>query len=284
MRILLITFIGLLSNHGLSQPNTDIYLFKLTENGLESPVNISENPGYDNQPSFWADSKSVLYARTMQGQTDIARYHIESRKTEIISSTLQGSEYSPMQIPGTEEISSIRLDTTGLQLLYRYTLDGQSEVLIEDLKIGYHAWIESNKLAAFVLGDPVSLQLLDLSNGRSRYIEENIGRSLHTFPAGAGFSYVNKTSSPWRIYLYQMKNEFKDGLIDLPENVEDYCWSPEARKIYTSEGSNILVTHEGAPWALFDNLTDHGLNGTVSRMAISHDGHWMAIVIEQEEE
>ena len=66
-----------------AQPSTEVYLFELSEDGPSNPVNISDNEGYDNQPSFWSDSKSVLYARTVNGQTEIARYFIDSKKTEV---------------------------------------------------------------------------------------------------------------------------------------------------------------------------------------------------------
>ena len=139
MKNLFLFIIWLASTVVVAQPSTEVYLFDLTQAGLSNPLNISDNEGYDNQPSFWNDSKSVLYARTVNGQTEIARYFIESKKTTVITNTSQGGEYSPTNIPGTNDISSVRLDMTGLQLLYRYHLDGTSEVLVPDLKIGYHA-------------------------------------------------------------------------------------------------------------------------------------------------
>ena len=135
MKISITAFFVFLCAMVSAQPDTDVYLFELSDSGLSNPINISENPGYDNQPSFWADSESVLFAKTINGQTEIVRYTIKNGKTKVISQTLQGSEYSPTQIPGTNDISSIRLDTTGLQLLYRYDLNGNSRVLVDELKL-----------------------------------------------------------------------------------------------------------------------------------------------------
>ena len=123
----------------ISQPNTEIYLFDIRKEGdqffLSDPRNITNNEGYDNQPSFWPDGKSLLYARTVGDQTEIARYSLANGETTIISNTLQGSEYSPTAMPDGR-ISSIRLDTTGLQRLYAYDLEGNSEVLVPELVIG----------------------------------------------------------------------------------------------------------------------------------------------------
>ena len=113
-QLLLITFLATTCRL-LGQPGTEVYLFDILEaetaaGWLGNPVNISDNPGYDNQPSFWPDGKSVLYARTVGNQTEIARYAIENGPTITVTSTRQGSEYSPTPMPDGN-ISSIRLDT-----------------------------------------------------------------------------------------------------------------------------------------------------------------------------
>ena len=51
-----------------SQPATEVYLFDFILNdsvfAVENPVNISNNKGYDNQPSFSLDGSGVLFAST----------------------------------------------------------------------------------------------------------------------------------------------------------------------------------------------------------------------------
>jgi hypothetical protein len=137
------------------QPETEVFLADLNI-GAEaildsSPLNISNNPGYDNQPSFLEDG-TLLYARTRNGQTDIARYNLKEGTTSWISNTPGGSEYSPLKIPGREAVSAIRLDTTGLQRLYAYPLQGGAPtLLVEGLKIGYHLWIDPELLVCTIL-------------------------------------------------------------------------------------------------------------------------------------
>ena len=281
MRILLNLFVLLTSILAWSQPDTDIFLFRIDQETIPAPTNISDNSGYDNQPSFWSDSQSILYARNTDGQTEIARYFISTGETVIITQTKQGSEYSPIQIPDTDEISSIRLDTTGLQLLYRYDLKGNSTILVEGLKIGYHAWISSNSLGASVLGNPHELLLLDLNSGSTKQLITNPGRSLHKVGPFNGFSYVDKNQEPGKIFLYSPAKDFKDYLIDLPVGVEDYCWSADYYKIYTSNRSQILVSIEGMEWQNFIELSEYGIDGSISRMSASPDGKWLAVVIDQ---
>ena len=69
----------------LAQPSTDVYLFDLTKSKdgfvLSNPVNVSDNPGYDNQPSFSADGNTLLYTSWQADeQTDIILYNISEKK------------------------------------------------------------------------------------------------------------------------------------------------------------------------------------------------------------
>ena len=62
-----------------AQPDTEVYLVDMnTSNGkiqLSNPRNISNNQGYDNQPSFF-DKNEIIFASTRQGQTDILKFNV----------------------------------------------------------------------------------------------------------------------------------------------------------------------------------------------------------------
>jgi Tol biopolymer transport system component len=49
--------------------------------------------GYNNQPSFLPDGKTVLYTSFRNGQTDIYRYDLSTGKTTQVTNTTE-SEYS----------------------------------------------------------------------------------------------------------------------------------------------------------------------------------------------
>jgi len=261
------------------QPSTEVYLFDLSKEGLKNPVNISNNEGYDNQPSFWPDSQSVLYARSVDGQTEIARYFVDSKETKIITSTLQGSEYSPTPMPGTSSISSVRLDTTGLQLLYRYNLLGESEVLVEDLKIGYHAWISNEEIVTFVLGEPATMQIINVKTGEAKTVGESIGRSLHKVPSRDLYSYVDKSSEPWSIRLMNLATDQSAKVSDVLAGAEDYCWTAN-EKILMGSGSVIYQMNEIEGWLPFADLKEKfEIEGNISRLSASPDGKLLAVVV-----
>lgn len=139
----------------LAQPNTEVYLMDITsEDGKTAFTNlrnISNNEGYDNQPSFY-DNETILFSSTRNGQTDIAAYNINTGSVTWISNTPEGSEYSPLRIPNSNDISAIRLDTNGLQRLYRYDdLSGESTVIRKNAKVGYHVWHSEDVLVNTIL-------------------------------------------------------------------------------------------------------------------------------------
>jgi Tol biopolymer transport system component len=261
-----------------AQPDTEIYLMDLNRSGNEvtvaNAINISANPGYDNQPAFWPDGKSVIYSRTINGQTDIARYFLNSDKTEIITQTPQGSEYSPTPTPDNK-ISSIRLDTTGLQLLYSYNLNGQSKVLVKDLVIGYHAWISKQNIVAFVLGDTSTMQLVNTKTDEARVVAKNIGRSLHKIPASNKFSYVDKSSDQWTIKSMNPETLESQLLITAAEGSEDYCWTPNGFIIMGS-GSKLFLWKRSGGWIEIANLASEGIS-KITRVAVSPDGSKLAV-------
>ncbi len=274
LSLLLTTPLGL-----LAQPDTEVYLMDLrrSSDGLvvEKPVNISSNEGYDNQPSFWSDGESVLYARNVEGQTEIARYYLGSGNTLIITNTFGGSEYSPTLMPDGR-ISSIRLDTTGLQLLYAYTFRGLDEVLVPDLKIGYHAWINSNEIVAFVLGEPATMQLINTKTNTARIVGENIGRSLHKIPGSSAFSYLDKSNEQWVIKSMNPKTNEIESLTPAIERSEDYCWTPK-EEIIMGSGSKLYVWKRGSEWIEFADLQSFEITN-ITRLSVSPDGKKLVVV------
>ena len=153
-------------------PGTDIYLVDLEVRGgrlqLGTPLNITDRDGYDNQPSFTADGRSVLYTSIREdGQADIYRYEIEGRETVRVTRTAE-SEYSPTHTPDGRGISVVRVEPDSTQRLWRFGHDGgEPELLLSEIRpVGYHAWADEETVALFVLGTPATLQLASTTRPR----------------------------------------------------------------------------------------------------------------------
>ncbi|GLU44344.1 nuclear transport factor 2 family protein [Allomuricauda sp. NBRC 101325] len=246
-----------------AQSNTEVYLFDLDiQNGqplLSNPKNISNNDGYDNQPSFW-DDDTVLFAATRQDQTDILQFNIEKGSTtQWLTNTPTGSEYSPLKIPGKNAFSAIRLDLDGLQRLYEYDAKGNS-IPISDLKIGYHVWLDKNTLVATVLVENrMDLVIINLTEGTHSTVARNVGRSLHKIPGSKQISFIDKSKKDWVINALEVESKTISKLANTYQKEEDICWL----------GPNLLVTGHGNSLLTFD---------------LSNEGNWeTAISFEQSE-
>jgi len=213
----------------LAQSNTEVYLFDVLVEGnnLEfvNQRNISNNDGYDNQPSFYNDNQ-VLFASTRNNQTDIASYNVRDANVHWINDTGFGSEYSPTKIPSQKAISAIRLDTTGLQRLYQYDFEtGKNKELVKDLVIGYHAWYARDILVSAVLADGgLDLVVSNLNDGTNYTQQKKIGRSLHKIPNSDLISYISKENDLWEIKsLHPITGATQTIIQTIPE-AEDMCW------------------------------------------------------------
>ncbi|MBW1295702.1 nuclear transport factor 2 family protein [Aquimarina litoralis] len=266
-----------------AQTDTEVYLFDISSDKNELKIsnkrNISNNKGYDNQPSFYNDN-IVLYASTKAGQTDIAKYNIRDNKTEWISSTLQGSEYSPIKIPNQKAISSIRLDTTGKQLLYQYDFKtGNPKVLLENLVVGYHCWYNKDIIVSSVLEDKgLSLVVSNLENKKNTTFQKKIGRSLHKIPNTNLISYVSKENEQWEIKsLDPISGETKKITNTIP-GAEDMCWLLNGT-ILMPKGNIIYKFNPKTDnrWSAFHTFSDPEI-GNITRIATNSINSLLTLV------
>ena len=272
----------------IAQTDTEVYLLDVTTTNsnikLSNLRNISNNPGYDNQPYFYNDN-TLVFASTRNGQTDIAAYNIRDGKIAYINDTQQGSEYSPTKIPGQNAVSAIRLDTTGLQRLYSYDMDtGKDSLLVDKLVIGYHTWINDHVLASFVLGEPTTLVVSDLNKGINLTVDNTIGRSLHSIPNTIHtFSYISKKSTPWQIKSLSLDQKKITTLAETLPEVEDMCWLINGT-ILMAKGNTLykLDPKNDKDWSVLKSFDDPNLQN-ISRVAVNKTGTLLSLVSEVEQ-
>ena len=264
-------------------PATDIFLAPLSvKNGVPvvgKPVNVTARPGYDNQPSFTPDSRTMLFTATHDdGQSDIYRLDVSSRAVTRVTSTPE-SEYSATVMPGGKRFTVIRVEKDSTQRLWSFAMDGSDpKIVIESLKpVGYHAWIDENNLALFVLGNPNALVHYDTRTAKSDTLVRNIGRSLLPLPNGGGFSFVQRVDSSFVVKTMAWPSRTTRDLIQLLRGAQDLVWlGPDL--MMTSSGSRLLYWKPGATtWLDAGDYSDAGLT-SASRLAVSPDGKWLAIV------
>jgi len=269
-------------------PPTEIFLAPLTANGatvtVGRPINITNNPGYDNQPQFLADSSGLLFSSQRDGvQTDIYRYDIAAKQTVQVTRTTE-NEYSPTLTPDGQTFSTVR---GAQQKLWRFTMDGTDAGLAWTHMglIGYHVWISPSQMATFVLGanrEPNTLQLLDLRTGAGEVIETSIGRSLLIRPGKGTVSFVHKPQgSPWVIRELDPRTKHITTLTPAVEGSEDLAWTPDGAIVMGQKGKLMMwrpSTGSGpSAWTEIADLATQGVEN-ITRLTVSPDGKWIAIV------
>lgn len=270
---------------GFAQGSTEVYLFDLDMTGgkpvLSNPKNISNNDGYDNQPSFW-DDDTVLFTSTRADQTDIRQLNIAEGSTyKWLTNTPTGSEYSPLRIPGKNAISAIRLDLDGLQRLYEYDVTTGKSFPLSDLKIGYHVWFNKDTLVATVLVENrMDLVLIDLKEQTTTTIYQKVGRSLHIIPGTNLVSFIDKSKPDWEIKSIDLESLNLNHDAPTYKNEEDICWLDE-NTIITGYKKSLLTFDvvNGGDWKPLITFNQEEINN-ITRIAVNPSRTRMAFVAE----
>jgi hypothetical protein len=285
-----------------SPPDTEVFLASLSVRDgkieIGKPINISNSPGYDNQPSFTPDGQSVLFTSVRGGRkpdpansaatgSDIYRYEIATERLSQVTNTPE-AEYSPTVTPDGNHISVIRVEADGTQRLWRFALDGtQPELVLRDIKpVGYHAWGSATALVLFVLGQqgqPATLQVADLQTGRAEIAATGIGRSLQRIP-GAGVSFVLRDSAaegqPALIIseIDPVSRQIRP-LVRAPAGATDIdlAWAPDGLLLATMRGQLMFWRRGEREMAAVPGVDGLALP-SLTRLAISPKGDRIALV------
>lgn len=268
-------------------PSTDIYVVPLTVNAgrvsLGAPRNVTNRPGYDNQPA-WSARGDALYFSSQRGdgQSDIWNVAVATGAQTRVTSTSPESEYSPTLIENGAALSVVRVERDSAQRLWRFPLDGgaPSVILPEVRRVGYHAWIDGNTLALFILGagrgDPATLQIGDTRTGAARVVARNVGRCIAQIPGANAVSYVDKAlAQEWWITRYDVATGVATQIARTLPGVEDYAWTPGGALLAANDAHVFEWTKSG--WAEIADLSGSGVAG-ITRMAASPRGDQLAFV------
>jgi hypothetical protein len=287
-------------------PDTEIFLAPLTSAAgtleVGTPVNVTNNPGYDNQPFFAPDGRSILFTSnrgTTPGtgggsltQTDVYRFDIASKAVSRVTETAEG-EYSPSVMPDGRRISVIRVEADGTQRLASFTPGRPRvdvEVILPDVKpVGYHAWADEHTVAMFILGGngaPATLQLGDIRRGTARVLATDIGRSIQRMPgsgASRHISFVQRARDGERVTLTIMELDPANGQITtLTPAVEgsreaDTAWMPDGTLLMAKDDILYSWKRGQSGWKDVTALQKMSLRG-VTRLAVSPAGDYLALV------
>lgn len=272
--------------HAQAPEGTDIWVFPLSGGGrfvdVPSGVRATNRPGYDNQPSFLPGGRYLLFTSIDDaGQADIQRFDMDNRTVEQLIRTAPESEYSATLMPTGDRISVIRVEADSTQRLWSFDLDGGTpELVLKDIRpVGYHAWLDRDRLALFVLGSPATLQVASVASGLGEVLARDIGRSLHKAPSTGSISFVQWSDTrDGTIMEMDPRTGESRILAPLLDENEFFAWTPEG-VLLTGQGTKLFRWIPGSSrgWEELADLAPAGVRG-ISRIAVSPEGDRIAVV------
>lgn len=231
---ILIILLCVVSIANAQLPETDIFISQVTKHDrklmFSAPDNITHREGYDNQPFFMPDGKSLLYvAVTDTTQSDIFKYDLITKKITAVTNTLE-SEYSPMLGPDGKNISVVRVDADNGQRFYNLPLSNMTfaEHITGTDSIGYYCWLNDSSLAMFILGNAMTLQILNIRAGARTLIASDIGRCMKLSNDKRSLYFVIKQNeTDWGIFEMNIKTGEKKRVVSTLSASEDFAIMPD---------------------------------------------------------
>jgi hypothetical protein len=264
-------------------PSSDVYLVPLTLNAalpkVGAPLNVTHRDGYDNQPAFSPDSRSLLYTSTRaDAQSDIYRYDFSTGLATPVQRTRE-SEYSAFPSAGDSAMTVIRVEADSAERLWRLAGGAASSLMFPEVKpVGYFAQADDSTWALFVLGNPATLQIAHTGRPGTDTIARNVGRSLHRIPGTNRVSYVQKGSNNrWYVMAYDPQSHRADTLVrTVSATSEDVAWA-DSGTLIAPNGAKLYAWRVGASsWVEIGDFGYAALD-TITRVAVSRNGQWLAL-------
>ncbi len=290
MMRLIVTFLLSVGFAYAQMPETDIWLFEIakTKKGIiiKKGKNITDRPGYDNQPFFTPDGKAILFTSIKEDkQADIYRYELSSKKIVQVTST-KTSEYSPMITPDGKNISVVMVEADSVQRIWQFDAIQKKNKLVSETdqkvvtpntdSIGYYCWLNKDSLVYYKLTDPHSLRVLSLSTGADIWIADLPTRSFKPYEKNK-FFYVIKRKDLNEIRIYDWKIKKSDTLTTTEIELEDFIWNKNLGIVKSEKNKLMRFDGKMKMWIEIGDFSAFGIN-KITRFAISPNGRWLAVV------
>jgi Tol biopolymer transport system component len=278
--LLLITTISFSAS--AQMPNSDIYLFTIKRTGstmiVKKGENITKREGYDNQPFFTPDNKSLLFVSIKEDkQSDVYSYNLGNQKTTPITQT-PVSEYSPIVTPDGKFFTAVVVEQDSTQRIYKYDLKNKlkPELLFDEDSVGYYSWLNKDSVLYYKLTAPHSLHAYDIKNKRDVWIANSPTRSFKPVK-NFSFFYCTQDKNETMVRIYNMRLKKSEEYVAVKKENEDFIWD-KTLGLIKSDGSKIMRYNDDIKtWVEMADFSAFGV-GKITRFAFSPNGRYLAVV------
>jgi hypothetical protein len=273
-----------LTNTVLAQlPETDIWLFKIAKKenvySFSNPLNITNRHGYDNQPTFSLDGKSILYVTIdSTNQADIYQYNI-SKKSSINLTKSDVSEYSPTILPDGSGFSCVVVEKDSTQRVWKFNSDGRFHSICHEGtdSIGYHTWLNNDTLLYYKLTFPHSLRVLNIKTNEDHWLCDDPTRAFKKLGNSLRFIYAIKDSIQTEFRIYNPTLRESILYTTYPTANEDFIWHPEFGLIKSENADLFKYNEQSSKWELLFSFSDFGIK-KITRFVFDSKTKQLAIV------
>ena len=266
-------------------PETDIWLFKIkTEKQIlkiAEGKNITSRKGYDNQPYFTPDNKSILYVGVYdEKQSDVYSYNLSKQISTQLTKTKE-SEYSPNYTPDNKYFSCVTVEPDSIQNFWLYNLDGTRNKCYNPAidSIGYYTWLSADTLLYYKLTTPHSLLRYNNNTKDDKWICNNPTRAFKKID-GNTFIYGIKDSVQIQYRIYHSLTKKSDEYAIHKSTGEDFIWHKDLGLI-KSEGAQLFkYDSKTKSWSILFDLSSFGIK-KITRFAFNSKTKYLVIVDNQ---
>lgn len=263
-------------------PDTEVWLFgvKTAKTGsvsLADPLNVSNRTGYDNQPCFSHDGRTLYYSSAREdGQTDIYSYAIKRKRNVRI--TFSGeSEYSPGPVPGSSLICAVTVEKDSDQVLSYVDSETGRHVRTFDFdSVGYYCFLNADTVVYFKVGKPHTLRMRSLSTGHDIWLADEPARTVRALNRHS-FVYGVKQEGRVLLFRYDLIGRKGTPYAFAPEGTEDFFIHPSAGLLRAGGSSLFRYDHTKEDWVLWLDLAAFGIKN-ISRFVLDASCTKLAIV------
>lgn len=263
-------------------PETDLWYFKIkSKDGLlqlTEGKNITSRKGYDNQPVFTPDDKSILYVSIREdNQSDVYSYSVSKGESVQLTKT-KVSEYSPQFTPDNKFITCVVVESDSAQRIWQYYPDGSFiKCMNESIdSIGYYSWLSVDTLLYYKLTEPHSLRMNLMATGGDVWICNAPSRAIKKC-GGNEFMYAIKDSSSIQYRIYNTVTQKSLVYASHKSLSEDFVFNREWGLV-KSEGSQLLrYDLTSKAWLTLFDFTSYGIK-KITRFSFDSKNKQLVIV------
>ena len=267
--------------------NPEIFLFSVEKKdgkfAFADGKNITNNLGYDNQPSFSLDNHSLLFTSNRNGKdTNIYEYILADGKTTQIT-TSEDNEYTAKELDGNT-INFVREGKGQEMTVWKYNRQTKQEspALKNKEPIAYYAF-NSKGDALVWIRYAFFIHWVNPEKGINKFVTDYAQPSTpQRIPNTDNFSFMKRLPNDeiW-IYEFNPSNQAVRPVVQTKDGKITYCWMPDGSLLIGS-GTKLFRFDEKSDktWVQIADLSSFGIKD-IGRIAVSSDGKYLALVSNQ---